>query len=887
MVGRVVAHYEIVEKLGEGGMGVVYKARDTRLGRFVALKVLPQDRMSDPERRQRFVQEARAASALNNPHIVTIHDVDERAGVHFIAMELVEGQTLADRIGRRGLPLRDALQLGSQIAGALAQAHAKGIVHRDLKPTNVMVTGDGVAKVLDFGLAKLVESETSEEAATDVKPATDEGTVVGTAAYMSPEQAQGQRIDARSDIFSFGSLLYEMVTGRRAFSGETKVSALAAILKEEPRPASEVAPGVPRELERLIQHCMRKDQSRRFQHMDDVRTLLDQLREDSDSGKLGAVEPAPLARAPSRLALAGLAIAVLAAVAAAEIWLSRRTPSTVEIPLVAVPLTAYPGLEIQPTFSPDGNEVAFAWNGEKEDNFDIYRKLIGPGEPLRLTRDPAQDLSPAWSPDGRYIAFLRGPGPFGVYLIPALGGAERRLADVTGPPDVWEMEHSGLAWTTDSQGLVVSDAPRGEAPGLFLLSAANGDRRRLTSAAEHEWEDSDPALSPDGRTLAFTRYRGYGDSDVYVLPLGPGLAVAGPPQRLTFDNRLAASPTWASAGRELLLSLGSRLGERQAWRLATSPRGASVTPRLPVAMGTDATNLAYNPRSRRLVFSRNQIRVNSYRVQLRGPGGLGGEPEMLIGSTRLDYLPDYSPSGDAIAFMSTRSGSQEVWVVNADGSSPRQVTSMAGPQTGTPRWSPDGRAILFESRREGRRDLYQVGQDGSSLRRLTDGPASKGEPSWSRDGRWIYFNSDKTGRSEVWKMPAGGGETLQVTRNGGANAKESPDARWLYYARRPGVGTELWRAPITGGEETLVLDDLSHGLSYAVTNEGVYYTQARSELDKLSLAFLDLRTQKVKPLLKTNGRMFLGVAVSPDGRSLLWSQVDAHGADLILVEGFK
>ncbi len=209
MVGRVVSHYEIVEKLGEGGMGVVYRARDTRLGRFVALKVLPPDRMADPERRQRFVQEARAASALNSPHIVTIHDIDEVDGAHFIAMELVEGRTLAERIGRRGLPLREALQLGSQIADALAKAHARGIVHRDLKPTNVMVTPDGVAKVLDFGLAKLVETEVSEEAQTDVRPATEEGIAVGTAAYMSPEQAQGNKVDARSDVFSFGSVLYE------------------------------------------------------------------------------------------------------------------------------------------------------------------------------------------------------------------------------------------------------------------------------------------------------------------------------------------------------------------------------------------------------------------------------------------------------------------------------------------------------------------------------------------------------------------------------------------------------------------------------------------------------------------------------------------------------
>jgi Tol biopolymer transport system component/predicted Ser/Thr protein kinase len=758
-----VSHYEIVEKLGEGGMGVVYKARDTRLGRFVALKILPPDRVADPERRQRFAQEARAASALNDPHIVTIYDIDEANGVNFIAMELVEGRTLADRIGRRGLPLREALLLGSQIADALAQAHARGIVHRDLKPTNVMVTPEGVAKVLDFGLAKLVEAEVSEEATTDLKPATEEGTIVGTASYMSPEQAQGRRVDARSDIFSFGSVLYEVVTGRRAFSAETKVSTLAAILKEEPKPASEVAPAVPRELERLIQHCMRKDPARRFQHMDDVRTLLDRLREDSESGRLAAAAPPPRSGL-SRAAMGGLALAALVAMAAVGIWLGRRTFSAVDAPLAESPLTAYPGLEIQPTFSPDGNEVAFAWNGEKEDNFDIYRKLIGPGEPLRLTRDPADDLSPAWSPDGRYIAFLRGPhrGPYGVYLVPALGGPERRVAEVTGPPDVWEMKHSGLAWTPDSRWLIASDAPPGEAAGLLLLSPDSGQRRRLTSAPEDAWADCDPALSPDGRRLAFTRYLTLADGDVYTATPDAALTVTGSPERLTFENREVASPVWTAEGAGLLYSLGSRFGERTIQRLAPDARRDGAASGVPLPVGTDETNLAYNPRSRRLVFSRNQRDVRIYRVGLRGAGIRAGEAEPFIASTLFDYDPRYSPNGDAVAFTSTRSGSQEIWVANGDGSSPRQITSTGASLTANPRWSPDGRAIVFDTLKDGTRQLYLASPQGGPARRLTDRPGSALEAEWSRDGQRIYFNSDRTGRDEVWRMPAASRTTAPV-----------------------------------------------------------------------------------------------------------------------------
>ena len=670
------------------------------------------------------------------------------------------------------------LHLRSQIADALAQAHARGIVHRDLKPANVMVTAEGIVKVLDFGLAKLVETEVSDEARDGrQRRRTDEGTIVGTAAYMSPEQAQGQRVDARSDIFSFGSVLYEMVTGRRAFPGETKVSALAAILRDEPRPASDVAAGVPRELERLIQHCMRKDPARRFQHMDDVRTLLDQLREDSDSGKLGAVASSAR-RALPRPAVAGLATAGLAAIAAVGLWLRSPTAKTPDSALVATPLTAYPGFEIQPTFSPDGNEVAFAWNGEKQDNFDIYRKLIGAGEPLRLTRDPADDESPTWSPDGRFIAFLRHSthsfwGPAGVYLIPALGGAERHVGGVGMTPSPWlgEFSNSGLAWTADGRWLIVADSPEKEPAGLFLLHPENGEKRRLTSAPGRSGDWS-PVLSPDGRTLAFTRKVTLGDSDVHTLPLGPDWAAEGPPQQLTFEKREAGSPVWTGA-REILFSQGSWLSERQLLRLQVGSPANAGGPRDPLSLGTDATTLAVSRGSKRLVFSRKQFDANVYRVDLRGPGRPVGEPERLIASTRLDYTAEYSPKGDAIAFNSTRSGSEEIWLSNADGSNPRQLTSMGGPLTANPHWSPDGRSIVFNSRREGTSYLNLVSPEGGAPRRLTGHSFDANEPSWSRDGRWVYFSSDRTGRTELWKVPSGGGDAIQVTRNGGGNASES------------------------------------------------------------------------------------------------------------------
>jgi eukaryotic-like serine/threonine-protein kinase len=280
MIGKTLSHYRILEKLGEGGMGIVYKARDTHLDRFVAIKVLPAERVADPERKRRFVQEAKAASALNHPNIIHIYDIDQQDGVDFIAMECVMGKTLDQLTPRHGMRLNEALKTAVQMADALARAHAAGIVHRDLKPANIMVDEHGIVKVLDFGLAKLTETlPPGEDATLTAKPSTEEGKIVGTVAYMSPEQAEGKKVDSRSDIFSFGSVLYEMLTGRRAFQGETKASTIAAILKEDPKPASQLTEALPKEFEQVITRCLRKDRERRTQHLDDVKLALLELKD--------------------------------------------------------------------------------------------------------------------------------------------------------------------------------------------------------------------------------------------------------------------------------------------------------------------------------------------------------------------------------------------------------------------------------------------------------------------------------------------------------------------------------------------------------------------------------------------------------------------------------
>lgn len=371
MVGRTISHFKILEQLGAGGMGVVYKALDAHLDRPVAIKVLPPEKVADVERKRRFVQEAKAASALNHPNIITIYDIANEGGVDFIAMEYIPGKALNQLISRKGLPVSESLRYAVQIADALAAAHAAGIIHRDLKPGNVMVERTaGRIKVLDFGLAKLSDKvESTERELTETlrqeeeAPDTAEGTIVGTVSYMSPEQAEGKKVDGRSDIFSFGALLYEMVTGRRAFQADSKLSTLSAILREEPKPASQFVEGMPRELERIIGRCLRKSPERRFQNMADLKVALEELKEESDSGTLGAA-PAPPRRHRRQLVWA-LAFIAIVAVLTGSLWFIQSRGKAPEPTLTAMPLTTYPGFEEEPSFSPDGNQVVFVWNGEK------------------------------------------------------------------------------------------------------------------------------------------------------------------------------------------------------------------------------------------------------------------------------------------------------------------------------------------------------------------------------------------------------------------------------------------------------------------------------------------------------------------------------------------
>jgi Tol biopolymer transport system component len=867
-------------------MGEVYRAIQSSLSRPVAIKVLPAEKVADPERKQRFVQEAKSASSLNHPNIITIYDIGQAEGIDFISMELVSGKALDRLIPRHGMRLNDALKYAVQIADALARAHAAGIVHRDLKPGNIMVNEDGRVKVLDFGLAKLTEPAPSgeDESTRTMRPTTEEGKIVGTVAYMSPEQAEGKKVDARSDIFSFGSVLYEMVTGEKAFQGDTKASTLAAILKDNPRPASQLIEGLPRELEKLISRCLRKEVNGRFQHMDDIKIVLEEMKEESDSGVLGkAAAPGPKLR--QRLVWT-LSVATALAIATIGVWLVRSKNEVPEVPLVAVPLTSYPGDESQPTLSPDGAQVAFAWNGEKPDKFDIYVKQIGVEPPFRLTSD-GTDYSPAWSPDGGFIAFLRDShDKTDVVIVPQRGGPERILSEIKGSILRGLPYGPYLSWTPDSKWIVCPMPRSGERPwALHLLSTQTGEQIELTTPPNSEVGDVAPTVSPDGKALVFSRVSpDYFNATLWLLHLGENYNPVGKEEQIPSPGMTNIGAAWLPNGHEFIFSSGT--GTNQGlWRTVAS--GNAVPTRLDLGISA-AMQPTISRLGNRLAFTVFQYDLNIWRVDLKGPEKEPSHPIPFISSTQIENYPAYSPDGRRIAFMSERSGTEEIWICDSDGSRARQLTSFGGAAIYGPSWSPDSRHIAFTVAPKGAKDdVYVISANGGAPRRLTTNPAEDKWPYWSQDGKWIYFASTRTGREEIWKMPSGGGEAVQITRNFGDRPQESPDGKSFYYMKGWPDDVSIWRASLDGNQEAKVLDSIHREGQWIVEKEGIYFFKPPDKMGHSDICLYEFASGRTRKILTIERPVDNHIAVSPDGRTILYPQADQSGSVLMLVDNFR
>ena len=877
--GTRLGPYEILAAIGAGGMGEVYRARDTRLGREVALKVLPTDQADDEERRARLVKEARAASALNHPNIVTIHEIDRENEVDFIVMEYVQGRTLDALIPRQGLRVGEALRIAIPLADALSAAHGAGIVHRDLKPANVMVTPDGLVKVLDFGLAKLTQaglpfSGAGEGTTIEARAVTQPGTVAGTLGYMAPEQASGGTVDARSDIFSFGTLLYEMVTGRHAFGGASGIERLAAVLRDTPKPPSELAADIPKELERIILRCLRKEAERRFQSMLDVKVELQEVKEESDSQR----PPVPVRRRRPRwlppVAAGGLLLAGLAGVAVVKLGGPALPPPRV-LPLTTSRHTGSGSL------SPDGSQLAFESRGPGP-GWHVWLKIVGETEARRLTSDAREDLQPSWAPDGRQIAFVRQSADgYSIHLVSPVAGSERKLANfpVRDPP----------SWRRDGRAIAVArirqnDNEGAEAGGIHALPLDSGPPRPLTAPPAPQY-DTAPAFSPDGRSLAFARCESIVPAcDVYVLGLSEDLAVEAAPRRLTTQRLWNVGVTWTGDGRDVVYGAE---GANTAYLWRVRAEGGRPPERIEIAGAG-----AYWPSAAgvRLVFTRQLKDHDIYRVTV------GGDSVPLLESASEDFNPQYSPDGRRIAFSSARSGTaMEVWVVDADGSQPVQLTHGPGRQQGSPRWSPDGRRVAFDSQGEdGHWGIWTIGADGTGLAQVTRDDGDENLPSWSRDGRFLYFSSPRRGRSEIWRVPADGGGEEQLTHDGGFLAFESKDGGTLYYTREPGDGPLFERRLSDGLERKIV--DCVQGFGFAVTPAGVAYLgclpaddpSAVPSTHRPALRLWEASSGKdhVLATVETGSGSALGLGASPDGRGFLFTRFTAS-ADLELIDNFR
>ena len=735
MIGTTLKHYRIVRALGHGGMGDVYAAEDLELRRLVALKMLPPETASDPDRLHRFRREAQAVAALNHPNIVTLYGVEEANGVHFLTMELVEGRTLGDLIPRGGLPLRPLLEIAVPLADAVRAAHERGVVHRDLKPANVMVNAEGRVKVLDFGLAKNVrgpDGQTDSEVET-ASQLTAQFQVVGTAAYMSPEQAQGRAVDARSDIFSLGVVLYEMATGVRPFVGDSVVAVMSAIVRDTPPSPSEVNGSVPVELDRAIRRCLAKEPGRRYQTATDLRNDLEDLQRQVVSGQAPSVgraggwwrRAAGLPRPRRRLVAIAAVILVAAAAAAAVYWRSPwfSRESTAPNRFEFTQLTSQPGVEWFPSMSPDGEWVVYG--GEAGARRHLFLQRVSGQNPQDISGadSTADDDQPAFSPDGMRIAFRSSRDGGGLFVMGMTGEAVRRVSR-NGFRPTWSPDGKQLAFTIENVELNPQNAAR--VSGLWTVDVETGVARPLSKL-----DAVMPSWSPHNRRIAYTgRMEGanFQHLDIWTVPVAGGT-----PSRVMDDLPNDWSPTWSPDGRYLYFS-SDRGGSMNLWRVqideSSGRRQGEPEPlTAPAALAAHA-NLAAD--GTRLVYTSALVTANIQRLGFNPIAGtVMGEPSWVTTGSRRWSSPDPSPDGRWVAFYSLERPEGDLYVAHPDGTGLNRLTGDAAVDR-VPRWSPDGQWIACFSTRSGEAELWKIRSDGSGLQQLTEGGASYFI--WSPDG---------------------------------------------------------------------------------------------------------------------------------------------------------
>lgn len=763
--GTRLGPYQIQCLLGVGGMGEVYRARDTKLGRDVALKLLPQAFARDPERMLRFAREAQVLASLNHPNIAAIYDFEDSSGVHALVMELVEGPTLADRIIRSPIPFAEALPIARQICEALEYAHERGIVHRDLKPANVKITAEGTVKLLDFGLAKALEGDAESadiaNSPTITRMATQAGIVLGTAAYISPEQAKGKTADRRSDIWAFGCVLYEMLAGKMAFGGETVTDMLAAVIKSDPD-WSLLPSGTSPAICKLLQRCLKKDSKQRFQAIGDVRITIEEVISSDDKDAIAPFQSPsrPMWRRVLPWAAAFATDALLMAIV--FLTLGFRSQHSAAMHFRAV--TNFSGVQSYPALSPDGRSVAFVSN--RDGHYNIYVGLINGGSLVKLTDDPNLKIRPCWSPDGTEIVYsrLNDSGVWDIWKVPALGGVPRRVILNAAEP----------AWSRDGRVLAYRNSTT---TAIWVSDSYGQNGRELESTHKPGFGNSAPRFSPDGREIVFTTSTGgpYGELEIVNLD-------SGKVRQLTHDGALALSPAWSADGRFIYFA-SSRGGTLNIWKIAEN--GGELE-QITSGQGDDA-QLDASADGKSIVFS--SFRVNVSIAKLDVDGSKHQSAKLLITDAARDQFgPAYSPDGKHLAYFSNLKGveNEGIWLANSDGSNPVPLVQ-DGRVNIFPRWTPDSEHLIYASYSPSGSEYRQISVSGGAPQTLQNS-APDGTADVGSEGQLLFLGPLFLGPHSQIQVSASQTTQTLITLPSDENAmllRWSPDDRSIAYIVNP------------------------------------------------------------------------------------------------------